>query len=125
MNSGLLCNYLVSLKYTKPERSTEPFKLSIPNKSPGYIGHPHTSEKVFNSRNIIRSLEQDLREDKSRNVVKKPHQSNYFTKILEEVDIIRGSTPPFIKNKTHLRDNYHEISTKQMGTSIYSLVKKR
>lgn len=103
------------MKQTKPERSTEPTKLTIPSKSPGYVGYAHTSEKGFNSRNIVRSLEQDLREEKSRNVVKKPHQSHYFTKILEDVDIVRGTTPPFIKNKTHLREsgNYHEISGRQ------------
>ena len=111
----------VSFKHSKPERSTEPFKLAMPNKSPGYYGHPHGSDKLLHSRNIIRSLEQDLREEKSRNVVKKPHQSHYFTKILEDVDIVRGSTPPFIKNKTHLRDpgNYHEISVKQTGNFIF------
>ena len=108
----------MSLKHSKPERSTEPTKLTVPNKSPGYVGHPQTSDKAYHSRNIVRSLEQDLREEKSRNVVKKPHQKHYFTKILEDVDIIRGSTPPFIKNKTHLREsgNYHEISGKQTGS---------
>lgn len=95
----------VQSKQTKPERSTEPIKLPIPSKSPGYVGHLQTSDKGFHSRNIVRSLEQDLREEKSRNVVKKPHQSHYFTKILEDVDIIRGSTPPFIKNKAQFRDS--------------------
>ena len=97
----------------------------MPNKSPGYLGNQQGSYKILHSRNIIRSLEQDLREEKSRNVVKKPHQSNYFTKILEDVDIIRGSTPPFIKNKTHLRDsgNYDEISVKQTGNILIKLMK--
>lgn len=105
------------MKHSKLERSTEPIKLTIPSKSPGYVGHQQTSCKLLPSRNVIRSLEQDLREEKSRNAVKKQQQSHYFTKILEDVDIVRGSTPPFIKKKTQLRESgtYHEISGKQSG----------
>ena len=92
------------LKNEKPDRSMTPSKISVPNKSPGYQGN-FNSYKLMHPRNIMRSLEQDIREQKSRNVDKKPHQSSYFSKIIENRDINRGATPPFIKKKEHLKAN--------------------
>ena len=58
---------------------------------------------------MIRSLEQDLREDKSRNVIKRPLQGSYFSKIIEDREKQRGGTPPFIRNKESYRAHISSI----------------
>lgn len=64
----------------------------------------------------MRSLEQDNREDKSRNVEKKPHQSSYFSKIIEN----RGATPPFIKKKELSKNNLQNDTNITNKTNNYS-----
>lgn len=98
----------------------EPLKIPIPSKSPGYMSNTN-HDKILHSRNVIRSLDQDMREEKSRNVEKRPHQSNYFSKIIEN----RGATPPFVKKKEHLKssghfnDNNSKYSSTHTGEFIY------